>query len=259
MRFEDVVHPDDAVGLTVDDLQIGGGAHLVRRFRVRDREGSYHWVESHGAPYRDGQGRIDGIVASFRTVDDDVARQEELDHRARFDELTGLLNRKEILDRMVGLGEHARRTGAESAVLFCDVDHFKSVNDEYGHAAGDAVLREIASRVGGCIRRRDLAARVGGDELVVVLDGVHGLPDALMIAEKIRAEVARPIDVEGRSVTTSVSIGVCLAIAGQSIDALMVRADDAMFQAKARGRDRVVAIGDPQADAHAGAPPEGAG
>ena len=80
-------------------------------------------------------------------------------------------------------------------MLFCDVDRFKSINDTYGHGAGDAVLHEIAARVNACIRRGDVAARVGGDEMLVVLDGVHDLADAVAIAEKVRRSVEQPIQV----------------------------------------------------------------
>ncbi len=141
---------------------------------------------------------------SFRLVDVEVATEEALDRRARFDDLTGLANRAEVLARIGTLGEHQRRPGSQTAILFCDVDRFKAVNDTFGHAAGDAVLRELAERLSGAIRSGDIAARVGGDELLAVLEGVHDIDDALRVAEKIRAAACEPITVPGDQVTSSI-------------------------------------------------------
>ena len=248
-RTAEFVHLDDAEEFEEARSAIEAGRPMVHRFRLRGRDQTYHWVEAHASPYLDVDGNVDGIVATFRTIDAEVAAKAELDRRARYDELTGLLNRKEVLERMAAMGGHARRTGSESAVLFCDVDRFKSVNDAFGHAAGDVVLRELAARINGCIRARDLAARVGGDEMLVVLDGVHGLADAVAVAEKIRLAAERPITAGSAQVTTSVSIGVALAQAGDSIDALIARADDAMFEAKAQGRNQVITIDSDEARA----------
>lgn len=242
-RFDDFVHPDDVKAFEAERTAVESGVPMVHRYRLRDPDLAYHWVEAHATPYLDEDGHIDGAVASFRTIDEEVAAQVELDRRARYDELTGLLNRKEVLERIATLSRHVPRTGSKTAVLFCDIDHFKSVNDAYGHAAGDAVLREVATRITSCIRRGDVAARVGGDEMLVVLDGVHDLEDAITIAEKMRRAVSCPLDIGEASVVTSVSIGVSLARAGESIDELVARADDAMFRAKAGGRNRVITIG----------------
>lgn len=238
----DWVHPDDVSGVDERRRIIEFGTSLVHRFRVRDSGGTDHWVEAHASPYIDQEGNLDGAVASFRTIDDEVAAAAELDRRARYDDLTGLLNRQEILDQMAAASGHLRRTGSESAVLFCDVDRFKDLNDHHGHALGDAVLQEIARRIDDSVRSGDLTARIGGDEFLVLLDGVHGLDDALAIAEKIRAEVARAVDIDGEVMSTSLSIGVGLAREGESVDQLVARADEAMFRAKACGRNRVITI-----------------
>ena len=127
-------------------------------------------------------------------------------------------------------------------MLFCDLDHFKEVNDNNGHQAGDAVLQAMAMRIRSCLRGSDLAARIGGDELMVVLPGLHGLPDALAIAEKLRRLASEPVPTPGGEVQISMSVGVALACAGESLDALIARADTAMYTAKQQGRDQVVAI-----------------
>ena len=235
------LHPADRPDFEAGRAGIEAGP-LVQRYRVRDRDGRYHWVEEHASTYLDVAGTPAGAVASFRTIDREMAALGELERRARHDELTGLINRKEVLERLSTLGGPARRSGDEYAVLFCDVDRFKSVNDAHGHAIGDVVLRSVAARINASIRSGDVAARIGGDEMLVILGGIHGMSDAVAVAESIRRAVEEPIDIDEDTVSTSVSIGVALVRPGESIDELVARADDAMFRAKAAGRNQVVSI-----------------
>jgi diguanylate cyclase (GGDEF)-like protein len=179
------------------------------------------------------------MVATLRVVDAEVQAEQALDRRARTDELTNLPNRKEAFDRLVRLAGD----GGHFAVLWCDIDRFKAINDSHGHAAGDTVLRVLAERIRGVLRSRDdIAARIGGDELLVILRGVHGLDDAIVVAEKLRRRAAQPIPLENGVVQATLSIGVTLAGDHEGIDAILARADEAMYRAKAGGRDRVVAI-----------------
>lgn len=240
----DFVHVDDVPAYRAHRDSVDEGAHVVGRLRLRARDLSYHWVEVHAAVYVDAAGERDGHVLSFRVVDKEVAAEALLERRARFDDLTGLLNRKEALERIAALKGHRPRSGSATAALFCDIDRFKEVNDRYGHAAGDALLREIAQRVMTSIRARDIAARVGGDELLVVLDGVHDLADAVEVAEKVRRSMALPFVIGSDSLSATLSIGVTLARDGESVDELVARADDAMYRAKQGGRNRVIAIDD---------------
>lgn len=217
------------------------------RFRVRmlGSDGDYHWFDGNSGPLIRMDGEFDGRIASFRLIDAEVAAELELERRARYDQLTGLMNRTEILQQIAATGHHARRTGGRSAVLFCDIDRFKSINDAHGHAAGDEVLRVMAERLTACVRRDDHVARIGGDELLVLLTGVHGLDDAAAIAEKIRVAAAYPIPCGDAYIHASLSIGVALAVPGESVDPLIARADAAMFRAKQGGRDQVIAIPSP--------------
>jgi diguanylate cyclase (GGDEF)-like protein/PAS domain S-box-containing protein len=241
-QFEEFLHPDDVASLADVRVGLAAGQRVVFRVRLLSKGGVYHWAEVHAAPYRDADGRPDGSSASFRVVDAEVRAQRELDRRARFDDLTGLLNRKEVLARIPHVMAHPRRTGDRTAVLFCDIDRLKGLNDQYGHVVGDEVIRTVADRVRASVRNDDLVARLGGDELLVILDGVHGLDDALQVAENIRASVALPMLVHETLLTPTVSVGVTLAAPGEDIDSMIARADDAMYNAKHKGRDRVVAI-----------------
>jgi diguanylate cyclase (GGDEF)-like protein len=176
----------------------------------------------------------------LRILDAESLAERGLERRARTDELTRLLNRKELMDRLGSLLKHGER---DLAVLLCDIDRFKTVNDTHGHAAGDAVLRAIGDRIRGCLRTHDdLGARIGGDELVVVLRGVHQLGEATQAAERLRHSAAEPILFEGSTIAVTLSIGVTLALPHEGLDPLLARADDAMYQAKELGQNRVAAI-----------------
>ena len=219
------------------------GNPVVARYQARAKDSSIHWAESRAMPYFDAQGQRNGIVTAFHLIDQQVAMEQELERRARTDELTNLLNRKEVFERIEAFSGQHPRTGQAIAVLFCDLDKFKLVNDTYGHAAGDEVLRVMADRIRACLRSTDdLGARVGGDELLVVLHGVQDLASAAAVAEKLRASAAEPIPIPGGTVNTTVSIGVTLARPGEKTEALVARADDAMYRAKEHGRNQVIPI-----------------
>ena len=229
-------HPDDAAGVQAEQAAAVERA-TRRRYRLRGTDGEHHWVDSHAGPYLDDAGDSAGWVASFRVIDDLVRAEQELERRARVDTVTGLINRHEAFER---LAERERRSGTNTGVLFCDIDRFKDVNDERGHAAGDEVLRIIGERIAAAIRRDDVAARIGGDELLVILAGVHDLDEAMAVGESIRTAAAEPIVLDGGPVTATLSIGVTIAGADEDADDLVARADEAMYEAKRSGRNRVV-------------------
>ncbi len=155
--------------------------------------------------------------------------------------LTGLPNRRLIHERLEQALAHARRYGTEVCVLFIDLDDFKVINDELGHEAGDAVLKSVAQRLLGMMRKVDTVARLGGDEFVVLL-GAPTPPKYLMsIAEKLIEGLKEPILVEskGRTLQVGASIGISqYPQDGTSAEEILANADRAMYQAKAAGRDR---------------------
>lgn len=242
-NLDELLLPEDLENYIVCKSLIAEGQFHVTRFRMLAKDLTYHWIEIRAKPYIDAVGDKDGAVASFHTIDTQVAAEESLERRARYDELTGLLNRNDILEQLAAISRRTPRTGDAIAVMFCDVDSFKSVNDSNGHAVGDQVLRTIASRIEGSVRRGDLIARIGGDEFLVILDGVHDQEEAVRIAEKLRRRVSRPIEVLGGVITATLSIGVTLAEPKEDVHALIARADQAMYKAKRAGSDQVIAIG----------------
>lgn len=232
-----------------DKAQVFSGAGAVSRPQIRSATGAVHWMEVHSSPFRTADGRIDSLIAAMRVIDAEVLAEQALELRARIDDLTGLLNRKELLD---WLGPLVAKGEPGIAVLWCDIDRFKEINDAHGHAAGDAVLRTLGDRVRGCLRTPDdIGARIGGDELMVVLVAVHDVGEAATVAENLRCSAAEPIPWEGGAIQATLSIGVVLARPDEGVDALLARADDAMYRAKAGGRNQVVAIPEPAADVRA--------
>jgi diguanylate cyclase (GGDEF)-like protein/PAS domain S-box-containing protein len=169
------------------------------------------------------------------------AAERASEHRALHDPLTGLPNRRLLVDRLAHALSRAARQDTLVGVLFCDLDHFKEVNDAYGHAAGDATLEAVAVRLLGLLREGDTVARAGGDEFVVVLEDLVEEAQAGRIADRVRAALARPVIFDGGELHVTCSIGVAVS-AGETdrVEAVLSRADDAMYRAKEQGRDRIV-------------------
>ena len=238
----EVLHPDDLLEYANNLEAIAAGQCVVCRHRIRAKDNSWHWAELHVGPYLDSQNCLDGMVASFRLIDREMAAWHELERHARTDALTGLLNRREVLEQIHTLSSPDQRSGEQTALLFCDLDRFKAINDRWGHAAGDQLLRTVASRIQACLRSEDVAARMGGDELLVVLKGVQNLDSVLVIAEKIRNSVQDPVPTAAGDLQITLSIGATLVVPGESSDAMIDRADTAMYQAKQTGRNRVIPI-----------------
>ncbi|MFD2092089.1 GGDEF domain-containing protein [Blastococcus deserti] len=168
----------------------------------------------------------------------------------RLDPLTGLFNRRFLVEQAPRLWRQARRDGTRVTALVLDLDHFKRLNDAYGHAAGDAVLRTVAGSLSDAVRPSDILARTGGEELVVL--GLVGDQDeAEHLAERLRSAVASGRSADGHAVTASVGVAVARPADGEhpadALWRLIDRADAAMYEAKQRGRDRVVAVSVPRA------------
>jgi diguanylate cyclase (GGDEF)-like protein/PAS domain S-box-containing protein len=214
-----------------------------------------HWRGEVGLRRRDG-GRLSALqtVSLVPAGEDDSVRyvvtssdltamreaQEQLGHLAHHDVLTGLPNRALLDERLDHELQRAHRTGGGLALLFIDLDGFKTINDSLGHAAGDRLLQAVAQRLRASIRDIDTAARLGGDEFVVLMTDLTHPEDAAVLAAKLLALLAEPVDVSGRPVTVSASIGVAVHPQdGADRGTLMMAADSAMYAAKAHGRNHV--------------------
>jgi diguanylate cyclase (GGDEF)-like protein/PAS domain S-box-containing protein len=192
---------------------------------------------------RDDDGNLSNYVAIFSDISKAKENEESLLRLAHFDALTGLPNRFLFQDHVALALAQAERNGKQVAILFLDLDHFKTINDTLGHRAGDNVLIEAAQRLAACLRAGDTLSRFGGDEFMAVLPDLDtsngGSNDAAAsVADKLLATLARPFIVEGQEVRISTSIGIALYPQdGQQLNVLSNAADAAMYRAKQRGRN----------------------
>jgi diguanylate cyclase (GGDEF)-like protein/PAS domain S-box-containing protein len=164
--------------------------------------------------------------------------QARFAHAATHDQLTGLANRALVLDQLAELLVRSQPPSARTAVLFCDVDHFKQINDTLGHAAGDQLLIEIGRSLTLTARAQDIVGRIGGDEFVLVAHPVPTRSEAASLAQRVLRTVRHPVDLNGEPVLPSLSIGVALSGPGDSADSVLAAADRALYTAKAAGRSR---------------------
>ena len=187
---------------------------------------------------RDKAGRVANYMAILSDITDRKRSEEYARHLSEHDFLTGLPNRMLFLDRLQQALGTARRKQTGVAVLFLDLDRFKGINDRFGHQAGDAVLKEVAVRLTGCVRGADTVCRQGGDEFVVLLADIRGPDQAANVAANVMQAVSRPVQAGEHRVSVSVSIGISISPAdGDDIDTLLQHADVAMYHAKQNGRN----------------------
>jgi diguanylate cyclase (GGDEF)-like protein/PAS domain S-box-containing protein len=207
-------------------------------FVNRRKSGELFHAENLIWPLVDEQGGITGFVCQTRDVTERVRSIEKLAHAATHDPLTDLPNRTLFLDRLGQALRHAARRAESVAVGIMDIDRFRDTNNRFGHLAGDAVLLAVARRSEGCLRGADTVARIGGDELALLLPGADD--HAAAVLEKVRTANAAPVEFDGRPIRVTVSIGACIYPdeAGDA-EELHERADSAMYAAKHAGGNRV--------------------
>ncbi|HUY55174.1 MAG TPA: diguanylate cyclase [Candidatus Nanopelagicaceae bacterium] len=232
-----MVAPED-IQATQQLLRHGGSQKPFVQ-RVLHGDGHFVSLQISSSLVSDAAGKPLYLVAQFQDVTEERRRQSQLLHRASHDPLTGLANRVLFEDRVDRALARARRHPEVLAVLFCDLDDLKGINDRLGHPAGDAVLRTVATRLQRCVRDVDTVARVGGDEFVVLLEDIGSAEGATATATRILDALQRPLTVEGEVVVASVSIGI--AFNGQDAvtrQKLIKGADAAMYAAKQEGGGR---------------------
>lgn len=166
--------------------------------------------------------------------------EEQREHEARHDALTGLPNRRALFDMLPQAIARSNRNNTQTALLFLDLDGFKAVNDMWGHEAGDSLLQEMARRLSDCVRKTDAVARLGGDEFTLVLEGLSGREAVVEVTEKLLASISIPVLIGSAIAQVSASIGIALYLPGsdRSPDQLVNAADAAMYEAKRAGKSR---------------------
>jgi diguanylate cyclase (GGDEF)-like protein/PAS domain S-box-containing protein len=209
----------------------------------RRRNGTALTVEGHWTLVRDEQGAPQSVLSINTDITQRKAAEREIQHLAFYDPLTHLPNRQLLQDRLQHVLASSARTGHAGALLFIDLDNFKSLNDSLGHDVGDQLLQQVALRLSACVRESDTVARLGGDEFIVLLDYLsEGLDDAIdqvkTVGDKILSALNQPYQLAGYEHQSTPSIGVTLFMnQHHTVDELLKRADLAMYQAKASGRN----------------------
>jgi len=242
-RLEDFIGSADRLDIAPNIVASAiGGPPPQSVLRVETPTGSIKWCscESATMPSAPHSNRGDEFVVQIRDVTHEVLDREELEFRAAHDRLTGLMNRASMETKLTEVMTRTPRSGALIGVLYCDIDDFKLINDNYGHKAGDIVLMVSAKRITRILRPSDVVARIGGDEIVVILDGVSTIADCVRVGETLRAALAEPLDVDGRAISTSISVGAAIGQPGELPQDLLDRADASLYRAKrARHNDAV--------------------
>ena len=242
--FQELTHPDDLDADLALVRQLLAGE--IERYQLEKRylrsDGRIVWAHLSVALVREDGGEPRHLISQVQDITTLHEARELLLHQSLHDPLTGLANRVLLFDRLHQAMVQEERHKRGLAVLFLDLDQLKDVNDRYGHGAGDRLLVGIADRLLQVVREGDTVARLGGDEFVIVAESIGSTDDARDLAERVRAAMAQPYEVEGEQVMCTASIGVTTPRLGQHPEAILREADRAMYQAKELGKDRWVFV-----------------
>ena len=238
-RLQDHLHPDDEAALMAAVEAATGDSVAPIEFRFREQNGGWRALEATVNRLLDNPD-IQGIVLNCRDITARKRDEATIRHLAYFDALTGLPNRMLFNDRLAQALAHARRRGAAGlAIMFLDLDRFKTINDTLGHGAGDEVLRQTAQRLSHAVREEDTIARLGGDEFLMFLSGAGDVEDAARVAEKLLEKFVEPFRVGDHELHMTASIGISMfPMDGADAEALIRNADTALYRAKEQGRNR---------------------
>ena len=234
------VCPEDlpTASTVIGELLSQPGAVAQMELRAPHRDGSVRWLEVTVTNLLE-EPAVGGLVANFRDITERKALEDQLAHQAFHDPLTGLANRALLLDRVDHALSAARgRAGARLAVLYLDLDDFKTVNDGLGHAAGDAILHMAADRIAACLRPADTACRLGGDEFAVLLEDLHNPAVAYEIGGRVLEAMRAPFELPDAVVSLNASLGIVISVGTEDAAALLRNADLAMYRAKGQGKGR---------------------
>ena len=239
MNMMDLVHPDDfARTMSRGPRSVSCSQNPIVEVRLRHADGRWLYFECVVRNLIQHK-NIGGVVYNARDITERKHAQEQLLFNATHDALTGLPDRALFLGRLQSVVDRMKRHPHEAgAVLFIDIDDFKVVNDCYGHAIGDALIKEVCTRLRACVRSDGAIARMGGDEFAVLVEDVADPSDAIRVAERIQSSFERPFLLEGLEVFKSMSIGIALTSPETSAEAVLQNADIAMYRAKSQGKAR---------------------
>ncbi len=243
--FTEVIHPDDRARVMqqITENLLLGQTSFEREYRVKHGDGSYRWVYDHTVALINEDLEISQqFIGYLIDITDRKEVESQIEFMAFHDPLTGLANRRLLLNILQRAIVHAQRHQQFGAIFYLDLDRFKLINDSLGHDVGDLLLKEVAHRLTATLRAEDSAARIGGDEFVLVLSHLHAHLEQAhhhvkQIAAKLVTTLSQPYTLLGHQVQTTPSIGIALfPNNGHTAERLMKYADDAMYQVKRAGR-----------------------
>ncbi len=216
----------------------GERSELELECRLKHKDGNYRWVHARFMSVGKSH-ETRRILVTHLDVTERNLRTEELRHSAHHDALTSLPNRAMIYSYIQELLAKTARTGGEFGLLFVDLDRFKPINDRYGHAMGDLVLKTVSERLAASVRADDFVGRLAGDEFIIVLPDLSSREAAASVAQHTLNIMGQPFQIDGYELHVSPSIGISVyPCDGETVDALLHSADAAMYDAKQRGRNR---------------------
>jgi len=222
----------------LERLLRGNDSALRSERRLVCADGLEIWTNCHVVLQRDSHGQPLYCIAQIADITEMKTSQRRMEHLAFYDTLTELANRRLFNDRLQQAVEHCRRHSLRAALLYLDLDQFKRVNDTLGHECGDALLKEVAARLIGCVRKEDTVGRPGGDEFTILLHDLDSPDQAATVARKILRALERPITISGHQLVVTTSIGITvIPDDGEEPNALTKNADLAMYRAKEEGRN----------------------
>ena len=245
------VHPDDQAQVRAGELRcIATGENHDEEYRVVWPDGTQRWLRETGNVVKDAEGRAVRMMGVVRDITEEKAWTRELHQLAHHDPLTGLPNRLVFEEHLAKSLERARRNTTRVALVFIDLNGFKAINDQYGHAVGDRVLVVTGTRLNRTLRESDTLARIGGDEFVAILEDFSASrpleDEARVVAEKILAALSKPIQIGNTAHYTGASLGIAVFPEhAPNMDRLIHTADMAMYEAKRSGNNQYRLGGDP--------------
>ncbi len=236
----DIATEDVARRRRTEDRQVidSGEARMNVELSFARPDGSTGWRVVSKVPLRDKDGRVIAILGTYEDITERKVNEERTRFLVYHDGLTELPNHLLAYDRLQQAMAYADREGSKVALVFLDLDNFKTINDSLGHSVGDKLLREVAARLGQCVRDTDTVSRQGGDEFLIVVPALSDTDATAPVLDKLLQTIHMPMEIDGHELSTTVSIGIAMfPDDGRDFESLMKKADTAMYRAKEAGRN----------------------
>lgn len=236
---KEIVHPEDLPRMVTElERYFGGKTPFYQvEYRAKSAEGGYRWILSRGKASFDSDGQPVRMAGSYTDITDRKFKEERIKHMAYYDALTGLANRERLIGAVRKAVSATTPGGRQGALIFIDIDNFKVINDTYGHSWGDKLLVSLSRRLSALVFEVGMAARLGGDEIVIFLPAMDGLKEITAYVDKVMQVIEQPTSVNGHVFHITASAGIAIYPEhGDNVEELLRNADMAMYSAKTSGK-----------------------